>query len=383
MKDTISKFAQSVYLQLTLYLSVNGLFIYKYIARADANPLVYIILYAILILGFSFLYFKFSHKLTEKIFKVSYFIVLLIAVSLIIFLLHSVNPYTIHVDRWSALSFFWDYFFQGKYPYAAHTHVSVTNFPSPFPVWHVLNLPFYLLGDVGIGLIFFLLLTAISIKLFFKTYRQSLFFMLLLVASTGYWWEVLVRSDSLNNALLVFVVLLWIEKKHYSINQHIVLIAVIIGLIASTRLTALLPVALYFFAPYLNLSLKQKIIFPILIFSTALLTFLPFILWDIHTWIFFSRNPFMSQADKGYWSILLIMITLGIILSLSWKNITDFFGIASLFVFTFILVSQFGLYLRSDMDRNFITHNLCDISYFNLILPYTLATVASKLKTNV
>lgn len=383
MKDTISKFAQSVYLQLTLYLSVNGLFIYKYIARADANPLVYIISYVFLILGFSFLYIKFSHKLTEKIFKVSFFIILFIAISLIIFLLHSVNPYTIHVDRWSALSFFWDYFFQGKYPYSAHTHVSTTNFPSPFPFWHVLNLPFYLLGDVGIGLIFFLLLTAISIKFFFTSYRQSVFYLLLLLASTGYWWEVLVRSDSLNNALFVFVVLLWIEKKQYGINRHMVFIAAIIGLIASTRLSALLPVALYFFAPYLNLSLKQKIIFPILIFSTALLTFLPFIFWDIHTWIFFSRNPFMSQADKGYLSILLIMIVLGILLSLSWKNITAYFGIASLFIFTFILVSQFGLYLRSDMDQNFITHNLCDISYFNLMLPYTLASIASRLKTKI
>ncbi len=368
-------------LQLFFYLFVNGLFIFKYVSRAGLNPFLVFVTYLLLVTGFLGLYKLFSSKISEKKVRIFYFVLLAVLVILISVILIYIRPLSINVDRWSALTYFWDYFFQGKYPYSAHTHVSVTNFPSPFPMWHVLNLPFYLLGDVGIGLIFFLLLTAFIVYFFFQSYKKSLFFFFLLLMSPAYWWEVIVRSDSINNAWLVFIIILWLEKTKKTISNDFFLIAILCGLVATTRLTAILPLTIYFFKPYLNLNLKQKILFPILILSVSFLVFSPFIFWDTNSWIFFTRNPFMSQADKGYLSILLITIAIGIFISLYWKNIEQFFYYSALFIFIFILFSQFGLFLRSDMSPDFISGNICDISYFNLFFPYCLASLSAKLST--
>ena len=381
MKEYFFRFTKLFSVQLALYIFVNGLFIFKYISRAGINPYYIIVIYSFLILALTFFYYRFSSKISEKIFKISYFSLLSIMVLAIMGFLISIEPYSIQVDRWSALSYFWDYFFQGKYPYSAHTHISLTNFPSPFPFWHGVNLVFYLLGDVGIGLIFFLLLTAYVIKYFFETYRKSFFFILLLFTSSAYWWEVAVRSDALSNAILVFVLILWINKKNLTLSSNLILISAFCGLIASTRLSAIMPLALYFFKPYLQLPSKQKLIFPVLVLGITLFTFLPFIFWDTSTWIFFTRNPFMSQADKGYYSIFFAMIALGYIMAMRLKNVEQFFSTASLFIFTFILVSQFGLFLRSDLDKHFITNSIADISYFTLITPYCLASLTSKMQS--
>jgi hypothetical protein len=290
-------------------------------------------------------------------------------------LLIIINPYTIRVDRWSALSFFWDNFLQGKYPYSAHTHISQTNYPSPFPLWQVINFPFYLLGDVGIGLIFFLLLTAFFVRYFFSSYRKSILFLGLLCISPAYWWEVAVRSDALNNALLVFVIILWLKKTSCSLSTNFLLIAIICGLISATRLTAILPLALYFFRPYIQLPWKQKIIFPIIILLVFTLIFSPFIFWDTNTWIFFTRNPFMSQADKGNIYIFISMVILGCFMAYKWKTIEQYFNITAMFIFIFILASQIGLIYAAQSRSNLFSDNICDISYFSLLLPYCLVSL--------
>ena len=314
-------------------------------------------------------------RTSEKTFKIAYWSILIVMIIAITGLLIIINPYTIRVDRWSALSFFWDNFLQGKYPYSAHTHISLTNYPSPFPFWQAINFPFYLLGDVGIGLIFFLLLTAYFVRYFFSSYRKSILFLGLLCISPAYWWEVAVRSDALNNALLVFILILWLIKTSRSLSTNFLLIAVICGLISATRLTAILPLALYFFKPYIQLPWKQKIIFPIIVLLVFTLIFSPFIFWDTNTWIFFTRNPFMSQADKGNIYIFTSMIIIGGVMAFKWKTIEQFFNITAMFIFIFILVSQIGLIYAAKSRSNLFSDNICDISYFSLLLPYCLASL--------
>ena len=209
-----------------------------------------------------------------------------------------IDPYTVRVDRWSAVSFFLEGLFNGEYPYGIHTHVSETNFPSPFPLWHVINIPFYLLGDVGIGLIFFLIITFVTVKIYFNSYRKAFFFLILLILSPAYWWEVAVRSDSLSNGFLVLTFILWYTKKGYSVDKNFWLTIILCGIIASTRLSAVLPVALFLFAQYIQTNWLKKMLFPLSILAFVLVVFMPFILWKIDgTYVFFTRNPFMSQTS--------------------------------------------------------------------------------------
>ena len=377
MKLKLPSFSKTSVLQITFYLFVNVLFILKYLPRAGVSSHIFISIYLVVIFFTLYLYKIYSNKISEKIFRIGYWVLLLLMIFVIIGMLLGIDRYSVRVDRWSAVSFFLDNLFRGIYPYSAHTHVSNTNFPSPFPFWYIINIPFYLLGDVGYGLIFFLLLTAIIVKQFFLTYRKSFIFILLICFAPAYWWEVAVRSDSLSNSLLVFVFLLWFIKKGYTLSNNLWLSMIVCGLIASTRLSAILPLALFYFKPFININWKSKIYFILGVLGIAFLTFIPFIFWDTKNWIFFSRNPFMSQTSIGNSYLLPIMIILGCFLAFKWKNSSRFFNIVSLFIFVFIATTQISLILTHGIHGSIFTDSLYDISYFSLLLPYCLAFITS------
>lgn len=365
--------------QLILYLFVNILFIFKYLTRTEISVPLITVLYISGILGFVYLYFKWSPKVSEKLFKYSSFVLLSITLILIAVGLLYIDPYTVRVDRWSAVSFFLEGLFNGEYPYGIHTHVSETNFPSPFPLWHVINIPFYLLGDVGIGLIFFLIITFVTVKIYFNSYRKAFFFLILLILSPAYWWEVAVRSDSLSNGFLVLTFILWYTKKGYSVDKNFWLTIILCGIIASTRLSAVLPVALFLFAQYIQTNWLKKILFPLSILAFVLVVFMPFVLWTIDgTYVFFTRNPFMSQTSVGNPVFLIIMIVAGIIFALKWKNTDEYFEYAASFMFIFMAGSQLSLIMTRGISGSFFTDSTYDLSYFTLYLPYTLMSLASK-----
>lgn len=365
--------------QLILYLFVNILFIFKYLTRTEVSVPLITALYISGILGFVYLYFKWSPKVSEKLFKYSSLVLLSITLILIALALLYIDPYTVRVDRWSAVSFFLEGLFNGEYPYGIHTHVSETNFPSPFPLWHVINIPFYLLGDVGIGLIFFLIITFVTVKIYFNSYRKAFLFLVLLILSPAYWWEVAVRSDSLSNGFLVLTFILWYTKKGYSVDKNFWLTIILCGIIASTRLSAVLPVALFLFAQYIQTNWLKKILFPLSILAFVLVVFMPFVLWTIDgTYVFFTRNPFMSQTSVGNPVSLIIMIVAGIIFALKWKNTDEYFEYAASFMFIFMAGSQLSLIMTRGISGSFFTDSTYDLSYFTLYLPYTLMALASK-----
>lgn len=367
--------------QMVLYLFVNVLFILKYVGRTDIPAYLVAIIYAIIFVGFVYLYYKFASKISQNVYRITSIILLGILILAISLALVNIDPYSVRVDRWSAVSFFLDAVFNGQYPYGAHTHVSDTNFPSPFPVWHFINVGFYLLGDVGIGLIFFLILVFVFIQFYFDSYRKTFYFFALLALSPAYWWEVAVRSDSLSNAFLVLIFIIWYAKKKYSVDKNFLLTVVFCGLIASTRLSAIIPVALFLFGSYIRTSWIKKIIFPLAILGLVFLTFLPFILWDVDgELIFFSRNPFMSQTSVGNPVILTLMIIAGMLFALKWKNTSEYFGYTASFIFLFILTSQLGLMLNDQSSESFFTNSIYDVSYFTLYLPYSIMYLTTKVK---
>lgn len=382
MKAFLLKFKQS-YLQIVLYLFVNVLFILKYTSRTEIPAAEIAGIYIVLIAGVFYLYRRFFDRVSSHVFKQLSISLLSFAVLGVIIALICVDPYTIRVDRWSAVSFFLEALFSGNYPYAVHTHVSETNFPSPFPIWHIINIPFYLLGDVGIGLVFFIVVTFVAVQFFFSSYHKTFFFLLLLFLSPAYWWEVVVRSDSLSNAFLVFIFILWYSQKKISIEKSFILTIFCCGLITSTRLSAIIPVALFLFASYTKLNWTKKLIFPAAILGLVVLTFLPFVLWTVNdNWVFFSRNPFMSQTSVGNPILLMGMIALGVVFAMKWKNMTEFFNSTAVFMFLFILVSQISLILTRGVDGSLFNDSTYDISYFTLFLPYSIMALVAKTTDN-
>ena len=289
-----------------------------------------------IILGLLFLFIKQRDWLPERVFKVLCWAMITGAFAVIGLALWKIDPLSVRVDRWSATSYFLDALFDGRYPYGVHTHVPPTahSFPSPFPLWQYINIPFWLMGDVGFGLFFFLLLSFVSVRWFAGSYKKALLFLLLLLLSPAYWWEVAVRSDGLRNALLIFCLIFYIEKRRITFSTHWWAVVV------------------------------------------AILFFVPYVLWDTETWIFFSRNPFMEQTRQGNFFVTCTVALLGIMLALRSKTFMQCIHTISLMVFLFILLTQIVLFADDGLSR-FLLNDDCDISYFTLSFPYCLFALSS------
>lgn len=360
-------------LQWCLFITINLFFIAKYVPRAGLNPWICCIGYTIVSTMLFYSYCKVAHHIKEKIAKIGVYVGVGCLIICILATLYFIDPYTINVDRWSATTFFLDGLFHGKYPYGIHTHVSEGNYPSPFPFWHYLHIPFWLLGDVGFELIFFLLLSIYALQCYTKSYKATLSFLLLLLLSPSYWWEIVTRSDGLSNALLIISVILLVEHYHITINDHFWLVAVIVGCLAATRLSAWIPLALYLFYPYIKSNWKIWVGLPLVVFGILFLFFTPYIFWDTTTWVFFSRNPFMSQTSPGNIWILFCMVLIAIIIATRKKSIYDYMQTTGLFLFAFMLTTDLGVLYHSPTAT--ILDNVCDISYFTLSLPYCICSL--------
>ncbi|MGC3977323.1 MAG: hypothetical protein QM751_03250 [Paludibacteraceae bacterium] len=123
----------------------------------------------------------------------------------------------------------------------------------------------------------------------------------------------------------------------------------------------------------MELKLNKKVVFVIGVLLVFVTTFLPFIFWDTKEWIFFSRNPFLTQSAVGNKYVLVLMMILGAILGYRWKDLSQFSYYASIFVFLFILASQITLVLMVGIRGDVFSDSQYDISYFSLFLPYCVS----------
>lgn len=291
-----------------------------------------------------------------------------------------IPPLSIQVDRWSATTYFLDALFNGIYPYSVHTHVCDTNFPSPFPLWHYLNIPFWLMGDVGWIQVLCILIFLGAAWYFFRSWNALLTILLLFCISPAYWWEIATRSDGLSNILLVIACILVIQRKPITMQDRWWLLAIIAGSFASTRLSAIIPIALYLFRPWLEVNWKKKVGFISIALSIVIIAFLPYVLWDTTNWIFFERNPFITQSRQGSLWLLLLMITFA--LAIAYKKQTFYYYVSttSVYMFFFMFFSQLNDLLTSGGLFSLID-NRCDISYFTLSIPFAIITLTYKKRT--
>lgn len=376
------------HIAVLIYISVNILFIQKYTSRFTNSAYLLSILYGGFIVCIVYDPFSikkiFRRHTSQKYIRYSLYTLLLFTIISIILLLCNIDKESVRVDRWSAVTYFIDGCLSGTYPYGMHTHVSDTNYPSPFPIWYVVNLPFYIMGDVGIGLVFFILLFVFTVQYFYKSENKTLFLLSLLLLSPAYWWEIYVRSDSVSNVILVFCCIIWYHNRQKSMQTDFFKTAIIFGLLLSTRLTAAQPIALYFFPQYMKLNGIKKIYYFLAFATVLLITFLPFIFWDTESWIFFRRNPFLTQTSVGNGWTLLTMIVLGIILSYQWKkekNFNSYSFYIGVFIFIFISLSNIMLVFNYGIKDSLFLDSQYDISYYNLSLPYIIFYL-SKLATD-
>lgn len=379
MRYTFRAYQKRILIQFLLFLCVNGLFVLKYAARTSLNPILCLFVYLLLVNLLFFFYKKIiGSKKSQK--KVNVFFVVNIVVVLIgiSYFHYVVNPYDLMVDRWSALHNFIQKLFQGIYPYSAQTHLD--GYGSPFPVWQLFHIPFYLLGNVAFGMSFVLLVFLFISFRFVKNNLSLSSFLFLLTLSPAFWYEVIVRSDLFYNFLLILAVLIFINVKKHTLEKKTLMLGVICGLFLSTRLAAAIPFFIYFFPEFLKSSWKQRVSFVTIILIVFIVSFVPFIIWDPQSLLFFDYNPFVLQSRQGSWVEILFIVIFSMFFSLKWRgDFICFSEYTAYAILGFVSITFIHRMARLGVVDDGIFSSAYDITYFNMALPFLVFSISSRI----
>jgi len=350
-----------------MFLSINILFILKYGLRF--LPLPFVLAAVVLYAGFIIVVSGHFRQWSEHVNPKYLWPATIVPLTLLVIVQAAIDPYQLKVDRWSAIHYFLSNLFSGVYPYAAQTHLG--GYGSPFPVWQVFHIPFYFLGNVGLSFLVAVCLFVDSIRRIFDT-RQAMLAFLLLLFSPAFLYEVMVRSDMLTNFILCSAIIIYFYHFNINIQSHYLLIGITIGLMMSTRLSALIPFAVYFFSDYLKAGCRRQVLLVLMALLIFALSFLPFLLWNGEMLLFFEYNPFVLQSRQGNPTDLLLFIPLGMWLAMAWHgDIRHYaFNTALLLILLVLVTFVHNMYLNDNWTELF--QSAYDITYFNMALPFVI-----------
>ena len=356
-----------------MILFINSLFLVKYSARFMHYNLLLPPLY-IFCATLSILIFKKLEKVVTQSPFIYFSILSLLFVVLYLLILRSIDPLSVNVDRWSAITSFNNKLLSGGYPYLSRTHLNhqVSGFPGLF----ILSLPFQFLGDIGYlqlfsFLCFSLLVYTLPIKI-----SEKVIILMLLGTSPIFLWEIAVRSELFSNITLFLLLIFACEILRTKKNIiNMMLLGSFAGIIFSTRGILLIPVIIYFLKYFKRNEAKYFGVFWSASVFIFLMTFAPFYFWDTNAFI--QNNPIFLQSS--YIPKFLLFVVLAV--SLFWGfKITQF---DRFFLYTgYILFVIVSIVIILAISKNGLTqvlyHNGFDISYYQFSMPFLFLSLFKK-----
>lgn len=359
---------------LFLYIAINTLFVEKYVSRITSYHWLVAIIYVI---GVCLVIWFLNKRLNLVNCSLKTFIGILIVMSAIaIGLQYTIDPFSINVDRWSAIHNFISGMLQGQYPYGQQTHLG--GYGSPFPVWQILHLPFYAIGNVGLSIIFVMLLFLLTVYRVYSN-KIALFASVLLCISPAFWYEVAVRSDLITNIMLSAIIVDWLVYKNVKLTNHIIGIGILMGLILSTRLIAVIPICVIYGYEFLQMPWKKQCLFGLIIIGVFSLTMLPFVFWEGSTLMFFDYNPFILQTRQGSWLVLLIFAIIAILMVVLLREKTTYrLAVTGLLLTTLVAMAFLEkMWQHTLWDELF--SSTFDITYLSVALPFYITYLSQEL----
>lgn len=350
-------------LSFFIFLLINFLFGIKYLSRITK----YYIPISLIIVIVYFVFFKskkYLLKYQSHLQILNYFLILSY-ILFFMFIFNKISQQSLNVDRWSVISSFWDNYFSNNYVYFAKSHMG--NPPGPMPLYFILALPFYLIGELGyfslLGIVIFYILLR-STKTNIVEQSNSI---LLILCSLFYLWEVTCRSNLFLNSTLILFVLVYYFK-----NKNLLFSAILIGLSLSTRNVLVIPFIISFIYELKNksINIKQLTIMGVISLLTFGLTFLPFVFNHLED--FKLVNPFIIQSSALMpFELTLIFIGLAFGFGLLCKNELDIYFYSGLLLFLTIVGYYIYHFSISGFYNSFF-NSVADISYFILCLPFAI-----------
>ncbi len=364
-----------LHIVIVLYAIINAIFVDKYSARIIEWHTILSFVYMLGICALSITLPRIVQKL-----KHPHYWLLGISISFLglgIAIQYNVDPLTIQVDRWSAIHNFLEGMLQGIYPYGQQTHLG--GYGSPLPVWQLVHLPFYVMGNVGLSIFAVIGLFIYTIN---KTrgMQVALAATLLLILSPTCWYEIAVRSDLITNILLVTIIVEWLMYYQISLSKRTVSLAILSGLLLSTRLVAVIPLAVIYGYEFLTMGWKKQSIFLGISLLTFGLTLVPFLLWEGSTLFFFEYNPFVLQTRQGSGYSLLIFTAIAISITLYMKEDRRMRLTITGGLLTCLVTIAFFEKMWAENLWNELFSPTFDITYLSMALPFYLVEIASSCK---
>ena len=364
-----------LHIVIVLYAIINAIFVDKYSARIIEWHTILSFVYMLGICALSITLPRIVQKL-----KHPHYWLLGISISFLglgIAIQYNVDPLTIQVDRWSAIHNFLEGMLQGIYPYGQQTHLG--GYGSPLPVWQLVHLPFYVMGNVGLSIFAVIGLFIYTIN---KTrgVQVALAATLLLILSPTCWYEIAVRSDLITNILLVTIIVEWLMYYQISLSKRTVSLAILSGLLLSTRLVAVIPLAVIYGYEFLTMGWKKQSIFLGISLLTFGLTLVPFLLWEGSTLFFFEYNPFVLQTRQGSGYSLLIFTAIAVSITLYMKEDRRMRLTITGGLLTCLVTIAFFEKMWAENLWNELFSPTFDITYLSMALPFYLVEIASSCK---
>ena len=368
MKSTINR------ITLVLYLVINTLFVEKYASRITSLHWLIAIVYIFVACAIIWMVYHYIAYC-----KHPYKWLIAILVCLVVFAVgiqYAIDPLSLNVDRWSALHNFLSGFLNGQYPYGQQTHLG--GYGSPFPVWQLLHLPFYALGNVGLSIIVVSVLFFLTYNHFYSA-KSTLAVSILLWISPAYWYEVAVRSDLITNIMLSAIIVEWLINNRVKLQDNIAWIGLILGLTLSTRLIAAIPICVIYGYEFLQINWKKKCLLVLLVIAVFSATMLPFVFWEGSTLLFFKYNPFVLQTRQGSWLVLLIFACLAIGITIWMREKMTYRWAITGFLLTSLVAMAFIEKMWKENLWTELFSSTFDITYLTVALPFYIMHIASAL----
>jgi hypothetical protein len=290
-----------------------------------------------------------------------------VAVVLLFAVLEHVRPESVRVTRWSAITAFNDRLLSGRFPYEARAHLG--DRVSGLPVLFVVALPFQVVGDVGYLQLFVVAAFAAAILWRWGRDHDLLWPLLLLLTSPAFLWEVVARSDLMSNAMLVVLVLCSCERWRGQLSpRRIAVIAALAGLCASTRLSLVVPMVVYFVG-YFRQDWRASLQAAAGAAAVFAATLLPFALWDWNAFV--ANNPLAWQASLSAWPIQAAAAAAAVLVGRAARDL----GTAAYLGGMVTLAAVTGAFVLAGLGLGWdraLWGSGFDISYFDLALPFLL-----------
>lgn len=342
------------------------IFFVKYSELYLSSFILPTILYVVIFLGivvFSFWY-DFS-QIKIKHLKLFSIILLMFSAAFIL-----VVPRIGNIGRLPAIVDWLKLLFDGIFPYTSDL------VPSSFPFLFYLAIPFYFIGKIGflevigLGLLFYLIFE------YLKSSDRISFAIILLLITPLLYFEFVTRSELFFNITLLMFSIFLSEKylEPDKANSKFVFIAIIFGLLLSTRSIAAILYGIYLLFKFRH-NLKNLFIFGMVMITIFVLMILPYVIWDFY--LFIDRGPFAVQTGVSqlpFWFMTLFLL-LSFFAGWTAKNLRRVFFYSGLIIWILVITS-FGIIVSEVGIGLALFEDEFDISYLILSFPLFIFSVA-------